>query len=126
VNIAAFFGNEDSFFKKLEFTKILSLSTPNGAIQDLHLDFCPETKKGETFSEAYSEYFKQVEKIGCPHLSVLHFPTGGTFSYMQGDIFSLNASVLKSLEYMETECEKTVFFKKLKNCKYRISLSFIY
>jgi hypothetical protein len=66
-NIAAFFGHEDSFFKKLEFTKILSLPTANGSIQDLHLDSCPETNKGETLREAYSEYFKQVEKIGCPH-----------------------------------------------------------
>ena len=74
--------------------------------------------------EAYKEYF-EVEELGCPHLSALHFPMGGAFSYMHGDIFSLNACVLKSLEYGETDCNKTLFFKKLYNSKYGISFSLI-
>jgi hypothetical protein len=116
-NLAAFFGHGDSFFKKLNFIKIMSLPSANGSVQDLHLDFCPKIYKGEKFCEVYREYFEQVEKLGCPHLSALHFPMGGAFSYMQGDIFSLNACVLKSLEYGETDCKKTVFFQKLYNCK---------
>ena len=124
-NLAVFFGHGDSFFKKLNFIKILSLPTTNGSIQDLHLDFCPKQNKGEQFCEAYKEYFEQVEELGCPHLSALHFPMGGAFSYMQGDIFSLNACVLKSLEYGETDCNQTVFFQKLYNCKYGISFTLI-
>jgi len=88
-------------FKKLNFIKIMSLPSANGSVQDLHLDFCPKAYKGEQFCEVYREYFEQVENLRCPQLSALHFPMGGAFSYMQGDIFSLNACVLKLLEYGE-------------------------
>jgi len=109
-NLAAFSGHGDSFFKKLNFIKIMYLPSANGSVQDLHLDFCLKTYL-EKFCEVYREYFELVEKLRCPQLSALHFPMGGAFSYMKGDIFSLNACVLKSLEYGETDCEKTVFSK---------------
>ncbi len=117
-NLSAFFGRADDFLQITEFVKILSLPDANGSIQDLHLDFCPKREKHEAFHESYRQYFDQVCKIGCPHLSALHFPTGGAFSYIQGDIFSLNEGILKSLEYGATDYKKTVFFKKIYNCKY--------
>ncbi len=106
--------------KITDFVKIMSLPGANGSIQDLHLDFCPKCEKGEAFHEAYRGYFDEVNIIGCPHLSALHFPTGGAFSYLQGDIFSLNEGILKSLEYGATDCRKSVFFQKLYNCKFFI------
>jgi len=78
------------------------------------LDFCPKREKHEAFQEVYRQYFDQVCKIGCPYLSALHFLKGGAFSYIQGDIFSLNKGILKSLECGETDYKKTVFSRKFK------------
>ncbi len=87
------------------------------SIQDLHVDYCPRSSKNMSFSDSYKNYFDAVENVGCPHLSALHFPTGGYFSYLEGDIFSMNSFVLKALSDHSTGLP---FLRSLKFCKFYI------
>ena len=87
----------------------------NKRIQDVYLDYCPVRKSNETFEKAYETYFDEENALGCSHLSALHFPNGGAFSYIEGDIFSLNKCIKESLR---KEFNETTFFQTLRRCNF--------
>jgi len=116
-NISTFLTGGDRLFCTFGFTKILSHSKSQSSIQDLHVDYCPRSSNNMSFSDSYKNYFDAVENVGCPHHSALHFPTGGYFSYLEGDIFSMNSFVLKALSDHSTGLP---FLRSLKFCKFYI------
>ena len=113
-NISTFLTGGDRLFCTFGFTKILSHSKFQSSIQDLKVHYCPRSSKNMSFSDLYKNY-DAVENVGCPHLSALHFPTGGYFSYLEGDIFSMNSFVLKALS---DHSMGLPFLRSLKYCKF--------
>jgi hypothetical protein len=92
---------EEVRFNKFEFVKILSLVKRKSSLQDLHTDYCPHVGPDDDLITPYKNYFDQVMDLGCFHLSALHFPTGGAFSYIQGDFESINKCVIDSFQKAE-------------------------
>jgi hypothetical protein len=78
----------ESIFIKLNFIKILSTPNEKSHLQEMHLDYSPQQHDGELLEDTFRTYFDEARKLGCCHLSVLHMPNGGHFTYLECDFLS--------------------------------------
>lgn len=98
-----------NLFERLDFVKILSIANKKSHIQKIHLDFVPKIGAGQSLYDAYEHYFKESISLGCCHLSVLHMPMGGYFTFLECDFLS---GAQKILKYLETPGGNPQFFNK--------------